>query len=610
MSASSRALTAEQAVRFEQAVAMLRAGEGAHALAIAQALAREAPRAADAHQLLGMALADAGNVAAGDAFRLALELAPDSTVVALNYAAWLRKHNRLPEAASVLECAPESAQTCLQLGLLALRMRDHARAISAFERAIALQPNAVQAWHGLGSALRATGEPGAAAEAFRKATELVPDYTPAWVNLGMVQRLLGRIDDALVSLKRAEALGHRGPELGDAINGALSDAGRIDKALSGARQHVVAFPAYAPAYRTLSQILWEYGPELAPQEDPLKTLREAASMQPHNLALQWEYASMLLAMRRSGEAYNWLETMRRGGVAGPMLDWYCAEACEALGKGEQAASLFSAAQRGLGNQPEFLNAYARHAFRRGDYEHAQACAARAVQLAPANQEAWSHLGTAWRLLDDPREHWLFDYDRLVGYVEVPPPPGFNDMSEFLNRLARTLHAMHTARREPLNQSVRGGSQTTGRLFGRNDSNLRAAESALNTAVSRWLSTLPDDPSHPFLSRKRDNVHFVGSWSVRLQSSGRHSNHIHNEGWMSSAFYVALPASLSQPAASQAGWIQFGQPLEELGLDLPPRRVIQPRLGHLALFPSYIWHGTVPFTDAEPRLTIAFDMQPK
>ncbi len=609
MSVSNRALTAAQAARFEQAVALLRTGKVAQALAIAQALAREAPQAADAHQLLGMVLADTGNAAAGDAFRLALELAPGSTIVALNYAAWLRKHNRLAEAAGVLECAPESAQTRLQSGLLALRMRDHPRAIRAFERAIALQPNAVQAWHGLGSALRATGELDAASEAFRKATELEPDYAPAWVNLGAVQRLLGRIEEALDSLKRAETLGHRGPELGDAINGALSDAGRMREALSGARQQVAEFPAYAPAYRTLSGILWEYGPELAPQEDPLEFFREAARTQPHNLALQWEYTSMLLAARRGGEAHDWLEAMRRRGVDGPVLDWYCAEACDALGRGEQAAGLFSSAQRHLGNQPEFLNAYARHAFRRHDYEHARACAARAVELAPANQEAWSHLGTAWRLLDDAREHWLFDYDRLVGYVEVPAPPGFDDIHEFLAALAQTLNAMHTARREPVNQSVRGGSQTAGRLFGRKDAVIHGAESALNTAVAWWLSTLPDDPSHPFLSRKRANVRFVGSWSVRLQSSGRHSNHIHNEGWMSSAFYVALPASVSQPAASRAGWIQFGQPLEDLGLDLPPRRVIQPRPGYLALFPSYIWHGTVPFTDAEPRLTMAFDMQP-
>ena len=609
MAGPNRALTVAQAARFEQAIALLRAGKDAQALIVAQALAREAPQAADAHQLLGMVLAQVGQAAAGDAFRRALELAPDSGVVALNYAAWLRKHDRLAEAAAVLERAPESAQVRLQSGLLALRMREHMRAADAFRRAIALQPDAVTAWHGLGSALRGTGELEAAAEAFLKATELAPDHAPAWINLGAVQRLLGRIDDALVSLRRAEALGHRGPELHDALNGALSDVGRIDDALAGARRVVEDFPAYVSGHRTLSQLLWEHGPELAPEEDPLARFRDAARAQADNLPLQWAYAGMLLAAHRNAEAFDWLQDMRRRGVDGAMLDWYSAEACDALGRCDQAAGLFASAQRRLGDLPEFLNAYARHAFRRREYDRAQACAAHAVSLAPGNQEAWSHLGTAWRLQDDPREHWLFDYDRLVGYVEVPPPPGFGDLPEFLASLARRLDAMHTARREPLNQSVRGGSQTPGRLFGRNDAGIRAAESVLRMAVEGWLSTLPDDPSHPFLSRKRGSVRFVGSWSVRLRSSGRHSNHIHNEGWMSSAFHVALPATVREPGSDQAGWIQFGQPLEELGLDLPPRRVIQPKPGHLALFPSYTWHGTVPFADAEPRLTIAFDMQP-
>ena len=80
--------------------------------------------------------------------------------------------------------------------------------------------------------------------------------------------------------------------------------------------------------------------------------------------------------------------------------------------------------------------------------------------------------------------------------------------------------------------------------------------------------------------------------------------------MSSAFYVSLPPSVRNgDAGGQAGWIQFGQPLEDLGLDLPPRRTMRPREGLLVLFPSYMWHGTIPFEDAAPRLTIAFDAQP-
>lgn len=37
--------------------------------------------------------------------------------------------------------------------------------------------------------------------------------------------------------------------------------------------------------------------------------------------------------------------------------------------------------------------------------------------------------------------------------------------------------------------------------------------------------------------------------------------------------------------------------------------VRPEPGLLVLFPSYLWHGTEPFTSDQARLTIAFDALP-
>jgi hypothetical protein len=229
------------------------------------------------------------------------------------------------------------------------------------------------------------------------------------------------------------------------------------------------------------------------------------------------------------------------------------------------------------------------------------------------QEAWGYLATAWRLLGDEREYWLCDYERLISLMDVEVPVGYADMPTFLAALQTRLDALHRAHQAPVRQSLRTGSQTSGRLFGRPDPQIAALQSALLRTIERWLSKLPDDSQHPFLRRRASSVRFTGSWSVKLWTSGNHANHFHSDGWMSSAFYVALPPSVQQQAAAgsgHAGCIQFGQPPVELGLKLPPRRIITPRIGGLALFPSYMWHGTVPFEDPEPRVTVAFDMLPK
>ncbi len=96
--------------------------------------------------------------------------------------------------------------------------------------------------------------------------------------------------------------------------------------------------------------------------------------------------------------------------------------------------------------------------------------------------------------------------------------------------------------------------------------------------------------------------------MRLRPGGFHANHVHPRGWISSAFYVALPAAV-EDAESRAGWLKFGEPGPPTSPTLGPEHFVKPEPGLLALFPSHMWHGAVPFGGDEPRLTIAFDVAP-
>ena len=77
--------------------------------------------------------------------------------------------------------------------------------------------------------------------------------------------------------------------------------------------------------------------------------------------------------------------------------------------------------------------------------------------------------------------------------------------------------------------------------------------------------------------------------------------------MSSALYLALPERTSSERVD-SGWFKLGEPDEKLCLDVQPWRKVEPKVGRLVLFPSWMWHGTVPFEEGE-RLTIAFDVAP-
>ncbi|QNP39659.1 tetratricopeptide repeat protein [Lysobacter solisilvae (ex Woo and Kim 2020)] len=594
-------------------IGLLRSGVIGEALPLAQQLVARAPQDAEARQLLALCLARSGSAADAEReFVQALQLAPAHPGILANLAVLLRGQGRVQEAIPLwrraLAVQPKFVQAWIDLGAAELSLGQHQAATVAFEQALALQPSAL-AWHYLGNARRDAGDLPAAETAFRNAVALDPRSASAWINLGAVLRLLGRADETIACYERAEALGYPGADLRDALVGALIDAGRIADALRHARRLVAEQPGFAPGHRTLAGVLWEYGPPLQAPEDPFALFAAAADAQPENLVLQSAHVAFLIEARRSDEALARLQALRRRADSALLVRMH-ADALDRSGQSGEAAPLYSRLYADGDRSAAFLNAYSRHLLVIGDATAAAARASDVLQQDPWNQQALAYLATAWRLLGDEREFWLCDYGRLVQAIDVEVPPGFGDRDEFLVALAATLDTLHLAAREPLPESVRGGSQTPGQLFGRRDPVIESTRQALQQAAGRWLAQLPADPAHPFLQRNVGRTRFAGSWSVKLWQAGRHANHIHSQGWISSAFYVQLPPSMRDAAdGAEAGCIQFGQPPQELGLPLPPRRVIRPQPGKLVLFPSYLWHGTVPFDDSEPRVTVAFDLVP-
>jgi uncharacterized protein (TIGR02466 family) len=255
-------------------------------------------------------------------------------------------------------------------------------------------------------------------------------------------------------------------------------------------------------------------------------------------------------------------------------------------------------------------AFAQHMLSNGDPARAESLCAEVLQHAPLDQLALADRGTAWQLLQDPREPWLLDYERMISQVDVPPPAAYASTAAFFDAIGTVLTSLHRTRAHPIEQTVRGGTQTNGFLFRLKAPLLRELEAQIRIAVRETLSAFSKQPEHPFWGRRprEDCVRISGAWSVRLNSAGYHTNHMHPEGWMSSALYVALPNEV-RAGRDHAGHIQFGVPLLDKDLALPPRRVVKPEVGRLVLFPSYMWHGTIPFRSQQPRLTVAFDLLP-
>lgn len=280
-------------------------------------------------------------------------------------------------------------------------------------------------------------------------------------------------------------------------------------------------------------------------------------------------------------------------------------------RGLQLAELFFASESGAErNNSALFDAYAemrdpgldlcrvRHHLRAGDVVRAEAITARQIEGAAARM-FWPYLSLCWRFSDNPGADWLDGNPPFSETFDL-------DFSEAeLATLAEVLRSLHRMNAPYPEQSVRGGTQTDRQLFFHPDIAIQRARAKISDAVQSFVTNLPAaDKDHPLLGPLRDRpIRFEGSWSVRLAGAGHHSSHTHVLGWISSAFYVALPDFGEAPA----GQLALGAPPPELELPLQPYRHVEPKPGRLALFPSTMWHATEPFAEGE-RLTIAFDVK--
>lgn len=191
----------------------------------------------------------------------------------------------------------------------------------------------------------------------------------------------------------------------------------------------------------------------------------------------------------------------------------------------------------------------------------------------------------------------FDPARVIRTFELPAPTG----------LAETLAARHRSGNHPLDQSLRQGTQTSRSLLVRPEPEVARLLESFEQVLAQFQREIGHDDAHPLTSRNTSPAALVGCWSVRLRREGFHVNHIHPEGWLSSAFYVTVPDEVLDQT-TRAGWLKFGEPRFPVA-GLEPLAYVQPAAGKLVLFPSYLWHGTNALRGDSPRLSVAFDALP-
>ena len=511
-------------------------------------------------------------------------------------------------------------------------------ALGALKDAIRLEPAYSEAYFEAGNILRRLDRLDEAEAIFRHWSQVMPDNAQARLELGGAVLDQGRAQDAenifaaalqlpatnlirgslhhnyALALTRRqrneEALEHLvkartlSPDTAhsDAIRAEiLQGAGRYDEAIAISRGLIAEDPANPEWHKFHNDILYR----LDRRDEYLKSYESA----PKTAPLLMSKAFFLGHEKRAEEALEAYSEAARLAPEDRLAAAGVASSLTMLGRYDEAMSAFDSLLAKNSEDGELYGCAAEAALQGGDPAKAVALCEGALAINPRDQIALSTMGIAWRVMEDERDERLNGYDTLIQTIELDAPDGFSSMEDFNAELNAWLDSVHPKTREYLNQSLRGGTQTPDQIFGRGHALVEKIRARIDQAVERYIAALKQDDEHPFLSRRAQGFRYAGSWSSRLRDCGFHVNHVHPQGWISSCYYVSVPNAVENEKERQ-GWIKFGEPTFDVALKEPIRRAIKPRPGRLVLFPSYMWHGTIPFHDAQARTTIAFDVVPK
>ena len=496
--------------------------------------------------------------------------------------------------------APQAPELHYNLALALFANSNIIEARVALERALNIRPDYVKALVLLGRCLAATEQFDDAQQAFTKAITIEPNnYLPHY-RLGRLHVYKGN------SAKATESLG------------ASLD---INQQLMPAQEALVLNSIYSGEHQTTADLI-EASLRIAPNNESILAIATDWAIENkqdnpyHYYDKAWQnrptanlfkdFINSLILSSDSSRAEILMADYEAS--IGKDLAWESAKLkiLETQGHYEEMISLIKSSPRRSKHQ--MYNCLAHFAL--GHYGTSYDCAQKLHHSQPSNQYYLALLTTALRCLGDKRYDQLADYNKLILQANLDTQfensPRFRD---FKTDLIAHLNQLHVTRRAPLQQSVRGGTQTPGNLFAQSKSPLiHSLKHSIADVSQPFFSRLKSaglNESHPIITAFPDTPYFHASWSIRTAEGGFHKSHIHSKGWYSSACYIDVPEVINDE--SDAGYLVLGKPPFKTKDELEPDYSIKPKAGSLILFPSYVWHATQSYQGKGNRLVVAFDV---
>ena len=465
----------------------------------------------------------------------------------------------LSDVKEMLKKFPNSAALYNIAGASSAGLMQYDAAIDSYKQATQINPHYAEVYNNMGTALKSKGDLEGAIDSYKQATKINPSYADAYNNMGIALNDKGDLDAAIESYKQTIQIN---PSYADAYNNmgfALHDKGDLKAALDSYKQAIQINPDYAGAYNNMGTTLKDMGD----LEAAIDSYKQAIQIDPDYSDVYNNMGNLFQENRQYTQAKECFDqfTGTDGSVAKALECSYHLEK-----HSEFNEVLVSIAKKNPANiRVAAMSAFAAHQTKQRD---------------------------VYPFCKNPIE--LIQFSHIKDHVP--------DSNKFINAILDEMKNQN-ALWEPKNRTTKSGFQTSGNLFTKPSENIKLLENIIQKELCSFHSKYKIHKST--LIENWPKKHNLVGWYVHMLQNGHQGSHIHPSGWVSGVFYLK---TVETPAQNE-GAIEFGMH----GYDYPvknedyPRRIYQPCNGDLILFPSSLFHKTIPVIKDVERCVIAFDL---
>ena len=153
--------------------------------------------------------------------------------------------------------------------------------------------------------------------------------------------------------------------------------------------------------------------------------------------------------------------------------------------------------------------------------------------------------------------------------------------------------------------LKNSNQTAGNIFDKKNNFLDKIKNIIHLEVKKYQEHFKE--STEGVIRNWPKSYSIYAWLVSMKSGGKINPHMHDVGWLSGSFYINVPPKLKADSGNLVLCIDDNE--QESQNNLNPKKIMNVTTGSLCLFPSSLYHYTIPFESKEDRIVLAFDVRP-